>query len=109
MDCPQSAPSEGRFRQTWPYGKMPRVFGDLETTTCATSYRRESKQDINSCIIRHPGEEQEGQDEGKVSEDGKQSERDPRQGEEEEAGGHRGPDDEGGSDQFCGVVRTVQG
>ena len=34
----------------------------------------------------------------------------PDHGEEEEAGGHRGPGDEGGkSDQNCGVVRSVQG
>ena len=86
------------------------MFGDLERTTCATPYCRVSKQDGDGFIVRHSGKEREGQNEGKVSEDEKQSERGRRHGEEEEAGGHRGPSDEGGkSDQNCRVVRSVQG
>ena len=38
------------------------MFGDLERTTCTTSFRRVSKQDGDSSIIRHLGEEREGQD-----------------------------------------------
>ena len=60
------------------------------------------------CRNRMETEEREGQNGGKVSEEEKQSERGPRHGEEEEAGGHRGPGDEDGkSEQNCGVVRSV--
>ena len=53
------------------------------------------KQDGDGSIIRHSGEEHE---------------RDPRHGEEEEAGRHLGPGDQvGGSDPNRGVVRSVQG
>ena len=45
------------------------MFGDLERTTCATPYCRVSNQDGDGFIIRHSGEEREGQDGGKVSEE----------------------------------------
>ena len=60
--------------------------GDLERTACGTPYCRVSEQDGDGFIIRHSGEEREGQDGGKVSEEEKQSERGPRHGEEKEVG-----------------------